>query len=70
MANTDDFHKLLGRALTDEKFRSELQSNTESALKGAGIESTPEKVAALKSASDAIGKAQQAFGGHMPMRPS
>ncbi len=66
----DDFHRLLGRVLTDEQFRNSLKSNPEGALKEAGIEATPEKIAALKSASDSIAKAHQAFGGHASIRPS
>jgi hypothetical protein len=69
MAQSNDFHKLLGRALTDDKFRSALQKNPESALKDTGIDPTPDKVAALKAASDSIGKVQKAFGG-TTIRPS
>jgi hypothetical protein len=68
--NPDDFHKLLGRALTDEQFRNTLQKNPEAALKEAGIEPTPDKIAALKSARDSITKAHKAFGGGGMARPS
>ena len=68
--NPDDFHKLLGRALTDDQFRTKLQKNPEAALKEAGIEPSPEKVAALKAARESITKAHQAFGGGGMARPS
>lgn len=60
---TSDFQKLLGRALTDERFRTTLRKDPTTALKECGIDATPEKIAALKSASESLAKTQKAFGG-------
>jgi hypothetical protein len=60
-----DFQKLLGRALIDERFRKTLHEDPATALKECGIDATPAKIEALKTASSSLANAQSAFGGQV-----
>ncbi len=49
MATEKELVELLGRALTDEKFRARLFDDPRQAARGAGYDLTPEQLAAVKA---------------------
>ncbi|HSH05295.1 MAG TPA: Os1348 family NHLP clan protein [Anaerolineae bacterium] len=58
-----DLQTLIGKALTDDKFVQNLVDNPEQALKDAGVEPTPEILAALDGVDvDAIKNLASALG--------
>jgi anaerobic selenocysteine-containing dehydrogenase len=58
-----DFQTLVGKAMTDEQFAQALVANPEQALRGVGIEPTPEMLDALKGVdAAAIRRLAEAFG--------
>ncbi|MEO7142528.1 MAG: Os1348 family NHLP clan protein [Bryobacteraceae bacterium] len=59
----NDLQKILSRAISDDKYAKTLHDNPEEAMKQAGVEATPEKVAALKSSVASLKGAHAAFGG-------
>jgi len=61
-----DLHKILTKALNDPKFAHLLQTDVEGAMKHAGVEVTPEKVAALKNSVESLSTCNQYFGGEKP----
>lgn len=62
----NDLHKLLTKALNDPKFATLLKESPEKAMQEAGVEATPQKVAALHEAATSLAKANQYFGGAKP----
>jgi len=61
-----DLHKVLTKALNDPKFAVSLKNDPADALKQVGVDSTPEKLAALKDTVNSLGHAQHVFGGPHP----
>jgi hypothetical protein len=59
----DDFKKILSKAISDPEYGNTLVHNPEEAIKQAGVESTPEKVAALREAVGSLVKTHKAFHG-------
>lgn len=62
----NDLHKILTKALNDPKFAATLAQSPEQAMKEAGVEATPQKVAALREAVTSLTNANQFFGGAKP----
>jgi len=63
----NDLNKILEKAMKDPNYAKTLSSDTEGAMKEAGVTPTPEKTAALKASVDSLAKAHAAF--HGGMRP-
>jgi hypothetical protein len=60
-----DLKTILDKAMTDPAFGKTLQQDPAAAMKQAGVEPTPDKVAALKSSVDSLTAAHKAFHGGM-----
>jgi hypothetical protein len=54
MATEKEMHELLGRAMTDAKFRAALTADPAKAAAGVGISLTEEQVAGLKASDLAM----------------
>jgi hypothetical protein len=61
-----DLHKILTKALSSPSYAAALKENPEQAMRDAGVEPTPEKVAALNDAVASLAKANEFFGGTKP----
>jgi len=61
-----DLEKILHKAINDQNYAKTVGSHPEEAIKQAGVEPTPEKVSALKSAVEALKSAHSHFGGMRP----
>ncbi len=61
-----DLHKILSKALNEPAFAATLLASPEKAMVQAGVEPTPEKVAALHNAVNSLASANHYFGGPKP----
>ena len=63
-----DLKTILNRAMNDDEYARTLREDPAGAMTQAGVEATPEKIAALKASMDSLAEAHKTFGGGM-MRP-